>query len=187
MMQQIEEFGRYIEITGYRAVAFATAEAFLKANRKQNQTGVAVQFFDASLVATSEHLYFAALNALQAIRGKTNISKSLAVEAMLYASAERQIQRAIEHIGIKEGCTDLAVLLIGDDPLKLYEALGELTAQLGIAPDESVLQLTAGKQQKIRISFQISEEELKTIAKGNVEEALVALIVERMALLSTQV
>jgi tRNA threonylcarbamoyladenosine modification (KEOPS) complex Cgi121 subunit len=63
----IEEYDKHVEITGYRNVAFAKIEMFLKANRKLTAQNVDIQFFDAELVATQEHLYFAVLNALQAL------------------------------------------------------------------------------------------------------------------------
>ena len=76
MLQYIEEFGKYVEITGYQNIAFDVAEAFLKANRKQTRQNVDIQFFDAELIATQEHLYFAVLNALQAFKNKTNLQKA---------------------------------------------------------------------------------------------------------------
>ncbi len=186
MMQYIEEFSRYVEITGYPALEFAKADAFLKTNRKQTVQSVAIQFFDAELVATAEHLYFAALNALQAFRGKTNISKNLAMETMLFASAQRQIQKAIDRIGIKPQSRNMAVLIIGETQQEIEKTLRELSAYLGAEPDESVLHLTPEKQKRIMGAFQISGKEIETVAKATVEEAVVALVVERMALLSTQ-
>ena len=91
----------------------------MKANRKENTENVELQFFDANLIATQQHLYFAALNALQAFQNKTNISKSLAMETMLYASAQRQIQKAIQRCGIKPQTTTMAVIIIGEKPSKL--------------------------------------------------------------------
>ena len=108
MLQYIKEHDKYVEITGYRSIAFDKAEAFLKANRKQTQN-VDIQFFDAELIATQEHLYFAILNALQAFKNKTNHSKSLAMETILYASAQLQIQKAIERSGIKPKTKNMAV------------------------------------------------------------------------------
>ena len=100
MLHHFLEYGKCAEITGFRQIDFSRAEAFLKTCRKQINH-IELQIFDADLIATYEHLYFATLNALQAFRVKTNITKSVAVELMLFASAKRQIQRAIEHIGIK--------------------------------------------------------------------------------------
>ena len=104
-----------MEITGYKNIEFDKVEAFLKANRKQTQN-VDIQFFDADLIATQEHLYFAVLNALQAFKNKTNLSKSPAMETMLYASAQRQIQKAIDRCGIKPKTKNMAVVIIGEDP-----------------------------------------------------------------------
>ncbi len=175
-----------VEITGYRGISFGFAEEFLKATRRQIQNGVDIQFFDADLIAAQEHLYFAALNALQAFRGKTNRSKTVAVETMLYASAQRQIQRAIERIGIKPQTQNMAVLIVGEDQGQIKAQLGALSEHLGCVPDESVLQLTADKVAKIRVAFQITDEELATEKRGNTERAIADLVVEHIALLSTQ-
>ena len=96
---------------------------FLKTNRKQTSQNVDIQFFDAELIATQEHLYFAVLNALQAFKNKTNLSKSLAMETMLYASAQRQIQKAIIRTGIKPQTHKMALVIVGDDPKQIETAL----------------------------------------------------------------
>jgi tRNA threonylcarbamoyladenosine modification (KEOPS) complex Cgi121 subunit len=107
------------------------------------------------------------------------------MEAMLYASAERQISKAIEHIGAKPASANLAVAVVAQDREQIEIQLSALSEYFGCAPDESVLQLTAAKIQKIRAAFQISEDEIKT-QKTPIDKALVDLVIERMALLSTQ-
>ncbi|MFA5571959.1 MAG: KEOPS complex subunit Cgi121, partial [Candidatus Bathyarchaeia archaeon] len=160
-------------------------EAYLKIHRKQtNQTEL--QFFDADLVATRQHLYFAILNALQAFRSKTNISKSIAMEMMLFASAQRQIQKAIEHIGIKPASSNLAVVIVGCDFQHITTQLVALSELFSSSSDESVLEITPAKQQKIRSTFQIGDEEI-ILLKEPPQQSIVALVIERMALLSTQV
>jgi KEOPS complex subunit Cgi121 len=182
----IEEYGRIVEITGYRNVAFAKVEAFLKANRKLTQQNVDIQFFDAQLVATQDHLYFAVLNALQAFHTQTNISKSVAVETMLYASARRQIQKAIDIIGVKPDSKTVAVVIVGATSEQVEVAIQELTEYLGAEPDESILKLTPEKEKKIRAAYKIGDKEIQTATKTTAEAALVDLIVEHIALLSTQ-
>ncbi len=186
MLQYIKEYGKYVEITGYQNVAFDKAEAFLKANRKQTQQNVDIQFFDAQLIATQEHLYFAALNALQAFKNKTNLSKSPAMETMLYASAQRQIQKAIEHCGIKPQTDSMAVVIIGEDPKQIQNALQAVTKSVGREPDERVLEMTKAKEAKIRKAFEITDAELKTLDNGNQKKAIINLVIERVALLATQ-
>jgi tRNA threonylcarbamoyladenosine modification (KEOPS) complex Cgi121 subunit len=186
MQYHLAEYGKYIEITGYRGIAFAKAEEFLKINRKQNRA-VETQFFDADLIATPEHLYFAILNALQAIKDKTNISKSAAMETMLYASAQRQIQKAIERCGIKPQTTRMAVVAIGQAPEEIGIVLQELAKWMGTEPDETVLAVTKDKEERIKKAFEVSDQEINTInIAGDNVKALVNLVVERVALLATQ-
>ena len=187
MLHYLKEYAKYAEITGYRNIKFAQAEEFLKANRKETSYAD-IQFFDAELIATQEHLYFAVLNALQAFQNKTNISKSPAMEAMLYASAQRQIQRAIQRSGIKPETKNMAVLIIGEKPNLLRSILEAISEYVGVEPDEKVLEMSKAKEKKIIKSFQITDEEVKTIIKNDDREAAVVnLVIERAALLSTQI
>ena len=185
MRYEMEEFGKFIEITGYSNISFAAAEAFLKEKRKQSQTTY-IQFFDADLIATNEHLYFATLNALQAFKNKTNISKSPAMEAMLYASAQRQIQKAIERCGIKPKTTNMAVLIIGDNKEQTQTTLQDITACVGRKPDEAVLEVTKNKLEIIKQAFEITKEEVNATQQGDKEKAIINLVIERVALLATQ-
>jgi len=186
MLRYVAEFGKYVEITGYQSVAFDLAEAFLKANRKQTQQTIDIQFFDAKLIATQEHLYFAVLNSLQAFKNKTNLSKSLAMETMLYASAQRQIQRAIDRCGIKPQTDSMAVVIIGEDPAQIQNALDAVTKSVGSKPDESVLEMTKAKEAKIKKTFEITDAELKITENGDQKKAIINLVIEQVALLATQ-
>lgn len=183
MLQYLQEQGRYLEITGYINISFQTAEAFLKANRKQTQN-VDIQFFDAELIATQEHLYFAVLNALQAFKDKTNRSKSPAMETILNASAQRQIQKAIQRCGINPQTKNLALTLIGEDPTQIQNTLETLSECLGSKPDETVLEMTKAKETKIQKAFAIKTTEIQTLE--NNKKAIVNLVIEQMALLATQ-
>ncbi len=186
MLRYVEEYRKYLEITGYQNVAFDKAEAFLKANRKHTQQNVDIQFFDAELIATQEHLFFAVLNALQAFKNKTNLSKSHAVETILYASAQRQIQKAIERCGIKPQTESMAVVIIGKDPTQIQNVVKAVTESVGSKPNENVLEMTKTKLTKIKKVFEITDEELKILNKDNRKKAVVNLVIERVALLATQ-
>ena len=107
------------------------------------------------------------------------------METMLYASAQRQIQKAIEHSGIKPQSKNMAVIIIGEDPKQIEAQLKAVTECFGSEPDETVLELTEDKQKKIRKAFEITEEELKT-ENSPTEKAIVNLVIEHVALLATQ-
>jgi tRNA threonylcarbamoyladenosine modification (KEOPS) complex Cgi121 subunit len=187
MLQFIREYSKYVEITGFKKVKFPDAEAFLKAHRRNARQDLDLQFFDADLIATRDHLQFAVLNALQAFGNGTNISKSLAVETMLFASAQRQIQKAIDRCGIKPQTTRMAATVIGEKPSEIRTLLGEISVCVGSEPDESVLELSDDKRRRIKEIFQVKGEEIEAVMeKENQDNAVVSLIVERVALLATQ-
>jgi tRNA threonylcarbamoyladenosine modification (KEOPS) complex Cgi121 subunit len=186
LLKYIEEDGKYVEITGFRNVKIEDAEEFLKTIRKEQQRNTVVQFFNAELVATWQHLYFAALNALTAFRNKRNISKNVAIEVMLYASAQRQIRKAIALVGVKPDPARIAAVIMGETPGSVRTVLSAVSKRIGTDPDETVLELSKSKMRSIRRTFDISEKELETVMTENkLEEALVSLVIERMALLST--
>jgi tRNA threonylcarbamoyladenosine modification (KEOPS) complex Cgi121 subunit len=187
MLKHIEETGEYVEITGFRSVDVEDAEEFVKAVREETPQGSWVQFFDAELVATWQHLYFAVLNALIAFRNGKNISKSVAMETVLYASAQRQIRKALQFIGVKRDSANVAVVIMGENPASIKELLSAVSKRVGVEPDDSVLEVSRKKVQCIHKAFGITTQELETVAKkGDNERELVDLIVERVALLSTQ-
>ena len=186
MLRYVEEAGKYVELTGFRNVGIKDAEEFVKAARKKTPQEASVQFFTAELVATWQHLYFAVLNALLAFINERNISKSVAMEIMLYASAQRQIRKAIQFIGIKRNCANVAVVIIGANPDSVKTVLSAVSKCVGVEPDETVLELTNEKTRSIRKAFGISAEELEAVDKKNVKQALVNLVIERIALLSTK-
>jgi tRNA threonylcarbamoyladenosine modification (KEOPS) complex Cgi121 subunit len=93
MLTQIAEFHKTVLISGFRGAKIGDARAFLDGVRCDLPLEVEVQVFDADIVASWQHLYFAALNALVAFKNGRNLSKSLAVETVLYASGQRQIKK----------------------------------------------------------------------------------------------
>jgi tRNA threonylcarbamoyladenosine modification (KEOPS) complex Cgi121 subunit len=187
LLKYIEEAGKYVELTGFRNVDIKDAEEFVKNARREKPQDVWVQFFDADLVATWQHLYFAVLNALLAFRNRSNISKSVAMETVLYASAQRQISKALPLIGVKSGSGNMAVVILGKSSDSVGAFLSAVSKRVGRIPDERVLAVSGEKAIIIRRAFGVTELELKTVmGKSDGGEALVNLVIERMALLSTQ-
>jgi KEOPS complex subunit Cgi121 len=187
LLKYIGEAGKYVELTGFRNVNINDAEEFVKAAREDTPRPAWIQFFDAELVATWQHLYFAVLNAMLAFRNVRNISKSVAMETMLYASAQRQIRKAMKLMGVKRDSANVAVVIIGENPDSVQAVLSAVSKRVGAEPDEKVLELTKEKTQRIRKAFAINANELEAVMKKkNSKQALVNTIIERTALLSTQ-
>ncbi len=187
MLKRLEEFGKFMEISGFRRVHIGDARTFVEVASQGLPLGVEVQFLDAGLIASWRHLYYAALNALTVIQTKRAFSKSIALETALYASAQRQIRKALAVVGVKPETENVAVLVVGNNESSVKEGLLAVAKVLGTEPDDSVLDLTPEKRNQICTAFDISETELKTVSShGNVNQALVDAVVERVALLSTR-
>ncbi|MEM4704502.1 MAG: KEOPS complex subunit Cgi121 [Candidatus Bathyarchaeia archaeon] len=185
MLKKIEEFRVHVAITGFRNVKIGDVEHFLEALNSKKPKDVEIQFFNAAYVATWQHLYFAVINALTAFRNNENISKNLAMETLLFASAQRQIRKATGILGITPHVKDMAVLVVGEriDSVKL--AVSDLAKKIKGEQDEKVLELTEGKICKIRELFGFSDEQLNA-SSADLHDALVNLVIEQMALLSTE-
>ena len=188
MLKYLEEDRKYIEITGFRNINIGDAEKFLKSSFVEKQDDACVQFFNADLVATREHLYFAAINALLAYRNKRNISKTLAMEAMIYASTQRQIRKALALLGVKPSSANIAAIIISDKPDSVQATLLAIGKRVCAETDETVLELTKDKMRGICKGFGITEKGLEAVVKKNdITQAMVDLVIERMALLQTQI
>jgi len=187
MTEKPEEPNEHITIVGFRNVQIENINAFLEHFRKENREA-SVQFFDAKHVAGSQHLYFAALNALNAFDKNTNISNNLAVEALLYASAQRQIKKAVEMLGIKQDSSEVAAVIMTENRHKKNNYLRLITKIIPGERNDNVLELTDKKIGNIKNLFRISdlEFEAKLEKEGLEKEALTDLVIERMALLVTK-
>jgi len=187
VIERIEGFNRYVAIVGFRDVKIKDANSLLSLVRERT-VDVEVQFFNAELIAGCEHLYFAVLNALKAFENKLNISNSLAVEVLLYASAQRQIKKAVELLGIKPSSSNVAVLVLAETESKVNKTLETVSHLMLGEQDDSVLELTNEKFDGIRKLFGISESELnaKLEMAGMERKALTDLVIEHVALLAIQ-
>jgi len=188
VIRSIAEFNAYIAISGFKNAKIGDVNNFFASVRKELSNVVAVQFFDAQLIATWQHLYFATLNALTALENKTNISNNPAMETLLYASAQRQITKATETMGIKSTTKDIAALIIAKSQGSVENAIRTVEKLISGEPDDGVMEINQKKFDKIREFFHISDQELsaKLQRKGLEKEALVDLVIEHGALLVTQ-
>ena len=177
----------FIATAGFKNVKITDINGFLEHVRREVTEGH-VQFFDAKLIAGQQHLYFAALNALKAFEKKSNISSSLAIEALLYASAQRQIRKAVDTLGVKQDSSQVAVLIIAENRQGMDDCSKVVSRLIPGECDDAVLELTDEKIGGIKKLFGISDLEIeaKLRRKGLEREALADLVIEHMALLAIQ-
>ena len=178
-----------VVITGFRGVKVDVDRLFKEIRRRINGE-THIQIFNAKFIAGYEHLYFAVLNALTAFKNGFNISKNLAMEVLLFASAQTQINKAIETLGVKPDVSEVAVVIISDSKDGAEVALRVVSELLSGERSDSVLELNEDKVKAIRELFSITDPEIEAVSErlgeGGVEEAVTRLIIERVALLPTQ-
>lgn len=138
------------------------------------------QLLDADGVAGYDHLLMAAVNAARSMGTGLSVSKSITVEALLYASAQDQITKALGMIGLNRGSRRVALMVFAGGPKEAEEAYRRVAGLLG-DEDDAVLDIDAVKRERLRKAYGVGDAELD--AAGG-PDSLGRLIVERGALLS---
>lgn len=99
----------------------------------------ASQLFDNQYIWGFHHLYSAGWHALKACKNERMISKTLSIEVLLYAAAQRQIKKAIALLGVKKTTKDVAGILLGKKSEELINASQQLQEELHIKPNIKLL------------------------------------------------
>ncbi|HEX17238.1 MAG TPA: hypothetical protein ENG60_02355 [Thermoplasmatales archaeon] len=142
--------------------------------------GIEIQVVDADLVCGKDHVISAVMHAVRSFKEKRNSTRSLSMELLLYLSGERQISRAIEKVGIKEGKERHVFVFLGSDDLDYIEkSLTEDEAEgiirsLGMELDDGVMRVSREKLER----FGLTMEEIETVDKDKYGD----LILEKVAL-----
>ena len=93
---------------------------------------------------------------------------------------------SINLIGIKPETKNMAITIIGKKPEQIQDLLQDLSMCVGSQTDQTTLQITNDKKEQILKVFKITNAEIETLTDCDLEDAIVDLIVERVALLATQ-
>ncbi|MBS7614420.1 hypothetical protein KEJ18_01600 [Candidatus Bathyarchaeota archaeon] len=177
--------GKHIILKGFKNVKIENLQTLFDLLKNQNKN-YCIQLFNAQLIAGFDHLYFACLNALKAFEEDKNISKDLAVEILLYASGQHQINKAIQMLGVTPETKDIAMLIVSETPEASLQALEKIEQLLKGEQCDRILRITKKKVQNIKSALNIKEAELRAAKRESEEQAITDLLIERAALLATQ-
>ncbi len=132
-----------------------------------------VQAIDSTLLFGLEHLEFAIQKAKTAFERGDCISSNILIEAVIRASGQRQIKKALEMYGLN-GSKEIVLFgeAIPQDLLELLE--GE---SFDIKMDEKRIS-------NLKKAFNIEDKEIEVFKHLPEEDALKELILERVALVS---
>lgn len=113
-----------------------------------------IQLMNADAIAGKEHLQHGTIHAINAFKRGENLANDLGIEVLLRTSGQRQISKAFDILGLKEGKMNMAVVLI-DCPDYFVDELSCIFERNDavLEADESIL----------KNLYDIPENELKTI------------------------
>lgn len=162
-----------IKIMGFQANITdvnLTLDIISKLNKNSSCT---IQLLDARGIAGKEHIYNAVIHAINSFKRKNNIANDLGMEICLRASAQRQISRAINILGLKKGPMEICMVLVGcelnKDDINIENQLNNIFERDDdvLEPDETILKETYG----------LENEETRVLS------SLTYTLIERTALL----
>ena len=182
----VEYLRKNVFIVGVENVRIENID-FLFSKLKEKIGDVSFQLFDADKIAGKMHVEFAVLNALKAFKDGRNISRSLPVEVLIYVSAQRQIGKAFQMVGLTSKTKNMVVVILSNIE-QSSKILDEILSLTGGKINNKVLEINREKVKIIKKVFGISNLEIKTqmFAGLGLEEIVKKLVIERVALLTTQ-
>jgi hypothetical protein len=80
----------------------------------------------------------------------------------------------------------MAVTIIAERIEQIEKLMQELSICVGSRPDPTTLEITNDKKTRIAKAFRITKKESETLTENKLKEAIENLIMERVALLATQ-
>jgi len=120
-----------VGISEFKNSAHLNRKALLSLANSKSESTLAIQFFDSSMIVDELHLLSAVQNAVNAWRGGYMKSRSLDVEIVVYASAQHQIGRALELMGVTDETESITVVVLGQQLDKVKECMSTLGPAIG--------------------------------------------------------
>ncbi|WP_455363225.1 KEOPS complex subunit Cgi121 [[Eubacterium] cellulosolvens] len=188
MILNLSEDGKFVMVSAFEAPPSMDPSVTLRQLRIAIPTAE-VQFFDGAHVAGKEHLEIAVTNALHAFKMGTNISRSVTMETLLYASAQRQIDVALARLGVTKDSRIVGLVAFSETKTAAEELENKIARFVRTEMNEALLEdWSEGKATRIMTLYGIGTTELEAIRMPGqgVEEAVRKAVIERVALLSTR-
>lgn len=135
-------------------------DKLLELAKSLSKSVLAFQFFNSMMIVDEMHLLSGAQNAVNALKGDYMISRTLDVELVVYVSAQRQIGRALDIMGVNDELSSVGVVCIDEDEKKVRECLMRIEEKVGeeISP---MFSPTSEKINSLMKNFGITELEMK--------------------------
>ncbi|MGC9517748.1 MAG: KEOPS complex subunit Cgi121 [Methanomicrobiales archaeon] len=166
-----------ILITGYKVKVddlenLLSITNHLKANNALNLNTCTLQLLNAEAIAGKNHILNATKQAIIAFKRGENIAKDLGLEICLRTTAQRQISKALDIVGLKKGKMNICVVAVNCREKILIEL-----EKIWGKNDDTVLKPDLTNLKKI---YGLNDSELKIY--GSIEK----LMIEKTAMLTLE-
>ncbi len=131
----------------------------------------AVQFLNPTLIVCALHVLSAAQNATNSWFGGYAVSRGLDIEIAIYVSGQRQIGPALDAVGVHDGMSSLALVVIGESPEVVQEVVRSIARQTGTEIDPPFV-LDEERCRIIMQHFSVGEVELRAISESDDPKAV---------------
>ncbi|MBQ6345613.1 MAG: hypothetical protein IJH63_05320 [Methanobrevibacter sp.] len=148
-----------LQILGFKGDISSVGETLNQINSIKKDSEI-IQLLNADAVAGKRHIEHGVNQAFLAFERGENLANDLSVEICLRCSAQRQISKAFDLLGLKEGKMNLCAILIDCD-----DYTSELSSFFDL--DDSVL---VADVEKLKEIYSISDDELNIM---DVEDILI--------------
>ena len=145
-----------LNIVGFKATIDSIDETLKQMNDIKND-GEIIQLLNADSIVSKNHIIHGVNQAFLAFSRDENLANDISVEIVLRCSAQRQISKAFNILGLKEGNVNLCAVFINCD---YTEELSSLFSR-----DDEVF---AADENRLKKGHGISEDELKTMSMENI-------------------
>ena len=149
----------YIGISENQNLNNLDTDSFLLLAKSLSESVLAFQFFNSLMIIDDLHLLSAAQNAVNAMNGDYMISRSLDVELIVYASAQRQIGLALDTMGVVDQLASVTAVCIDEDEKKVRQCLSDVTKGVG-EENSPMFNPTPEKITSLMESFGITDLEM---------------------------
>ncbi len=105
----------YIEVIGLKNKINDINNILEFVNELSENYDCVIQLMDASAIAGKLHAYHACIHAISSLNSNNNVANKLGMEICVRASAQRQISKAINILGLKKGKTNICAVIIKKD------------------------------------------------------------------------
>ncbi|MDR0911225.1 MAG: KEOPS complex subunit Cgi121 [Methanobrevibacter sp.] len=103
-----------VEIVGFKGEITDIKKTLKEIDKIQDSCcdGCIIQLMNAKAIAGKKHLEHGIIHAINAFKRNENLAKDLSIEILLRTSAQRQISKAFDILGLKTGKMEIATVLI---------------------------------------------------------------------------